>query len=161
MNYSYRAILAGAAVSAYEAGFTRPEIVVMLGVSNTTIGEWLTAAGFSAPWRRDNDVIGYGALRVGARGYLNRAVRPTYWLWDMSMKCGGGRRYIFEHRRVMAEHLGRLLMPEETVHHLNGDITDNRIENLELHSSAHGAGQRWVCANCGCSDRKAVSLAGS
>ena len=58
---------------------------------------------------------------------------------------GNGRRvWVTQHRKVMEEHLGRPLRPEETVHHVNGDRSDNRIENLEIWSSRHGKGQRVV-----------------
>lgn len=42
-----------------------------------------------------------------------------------------GKRY-FEHRYVMEKHLGRKLKRSETVHHVDGDRSNNRLKNLEL-----------------------------
>lgn len=47
-----------------------------------------------------------------------------------------------EHRLVMESFLGRVLLPHESVHHLNGDRLDNRVSNLELWSKSQPAGQR-------------------
>lgn len=50
--------------------------------------------------------------------------------------------YIREHRLIMSEILGRPLLAEENVHHIDGDKTNNSPDNLELWSRSQPPGQR-------------------
>lgn len=68
-----------------------------------------------------------GEWRQSSEGYLYR--------------FANGEKQL-QHRVVMEEHLGRPLWPDETVHHKNGDRSDNRLQNLELWSKWQPAGQR-------------------
>lgn len=68
---------------------------------------------------------------MNANGYIQKVVRVD------------GKNIAFlQHRIVMSESLGRALYEHENVHHINGDRSDNRLENLELWSTSQPPGQR-------------------
>ena len=73
-------------------------------------------------------------VTVNAAGYIN--------IYEPEHPNAAGNGFVLEHRKVMADHLGRALLQNENVHHMNGDRTDNRLENLELWSKAQPHGQR-------------------
>jgi hypothetical protein len=68
------------------------------------------------------------------------------WIHNGRKFIQDGDREILEHRYIMEQHIGRRLERSEVVHHINGDILDNRIENLQLmtrgqHVTLHDTGK--------------------
>jgi hypothetical protein len=83
-------------------------------------------------WRTHGDPLmtkyaEYGSGHVNSDGYR-------------IMKVNGKSRA--EHVLVMEREMGRVLYPDETVHHKNGNRLDNAPDNLEIWAGNHPRGQR-------------------
>lgn len=121
---------------------TLPVIAEKAKISQRTVGRILGRKNI--PKRGRSHLIGehnpdwQGGKSVSSHGYIQ--VR-TY--------NNGKAKHEYEHRLVMAQHLGRPLRKDETVHHKNGNRQDNRIENLQLRNGKHGSGSIAVCLQCG------------
>lgn len=64
-------------------------------------------------------------------------------------KGGNWDGYVYEHRYMMEQFLGRSLLSDETVHHLDCDKTNNNINNLIVVSrSFHIRIHNWIDAGC-------------
>jgi hypothetical protein len=66
--------------------------------------------------------------------------------------------YAPEHRVVMSRALGRMVRPDESVHHIDGNRQNNALSNLELRQGKHGNGIVLRCRSCGSHDVEAVRL---
>jgi hypothetical protein len=85
-------------------------------------------------WRGGTWIDKRSGYRFVLTARLNRA--------DRSLLPIPAPRDVPEHRLIMARTLGRWLTKEEHVHHINGNKTDNRPENLRImnwteHSKEH------------------------
>lgn len=98
-----------------------------------------------------------GIFRRFKKGHQNRG--PNHPLWNGGVTYDGKgyklvkspnhphknqRGYVYEHRLVMEEHMGRYLRKDEEINHINKDIKDNRIQNLEILSKSTHATKHMI-----------------
>ena len=72
-----------------------------------------------------------GGKHIRRDGYIEIYLQPEDFFFPMA----GSNQYVKEHRLVMAKSIGRCLHRWEQVHHINGNIQDNKLENLLLRDS--------------------------
>lgn len=138
-------------VARWQAGESQEAIARDLGTAQTIISRVLRHQGVSRSRPRGNWKGGRINSPAGYVSVLVRSDDPF-----ASMRNAGG--YVLEHRLVLAQKLGRPLLPTETTHHINGIKHDNRPENLQLRTGKHGKHEAWQCLDCGSANIAAVPL---
>lgn len=85
-----------------------------------------------------------GGRYISSTGYVYILCKEDH---PRALKKGNNSHYVPEHYLVMEKHIGRELAKNETVHHLNGIKSDNRIENLMLcqSQSEHHEFEQAIC----------------
>lgn len=112
-----------------DRGMSAKEIAEAIGSKEEYVRRLMARLGIPRLARKarpEKNVHWKGGRTIDKNGYVlvHRPGHPN------SVKSG----YIREHRLVMSESIGRPLRPGEVVHHIDGDRTNNRIENLQLFS---------------------------
>lgn len=93
----------------------------------------------------------YEGKYINADGY--------HFIWNPEHPNALNHKYVAAHIFAMSEHLGRPIdTKKESVHHINGDKSNNDISNLQLRTRYHGKGQAWECKDCGSHNVVAVEL---
>jgi hypothetical protein len=137
-------------IDLYEAGLTHDQIHDETGLSRYSIHYALKNLGKPRRYKTWVNHDGYHYVTIPVDHPLHESFK--------AMRTRARNINTTVHRLVMAEHLGRALMPWETVHHIDGDRGNNKIENLQLRQGRHGKGSTFSCMDCGSHNVVAVPL---
>lgn len=141
----------------YQAGESQAQIAALLGCNQTGVSNALRDLGVltrKPHLRRENHPSWRGGRVIDGHGYIRVRLAKA----DADLITAHHNGYVLEHRLVMARLLGRPLERHETVHHVNGDRKDNRLENLQLRRGPHGNGVAVRCRDCGSHNVETVGL---
>ena len=135
------------------------------GVNDATITRSLRRMGVKirpVGFQRGEKHPGWvGGRHTSEDGYIRVWLSADDPFVSMANKHSGanGAGYCLEHRVVLARKLGRPLEEHETVHHIDGDRTNNKLSNLQLRNARHGKGIVLRCRDCGSHNISAKKIA--
>jgi hypothetical protein len=117
-------------INDYKSGLFMRELGRKYGVSNTTIKNYLKAAGVELRDARQ-EIKKSAHSRIGIKNPLYKNGKRTHKQGYIMVNVGANK-YVLEHRLVMEREIGRKLLDSEVVHHINGIKDDNDPMNLFL-----------------------------
>lgn len=132
----------------------KQQIAFLLKTSYGRVNQALKAANIDSSIRHGTTHHAWKGGRFTHHGYVYQLVANDDPMFGMANNMG----YVLEHRLTMARFLGRPLDEHETVHHINGNKTDNRLENLQLRNGRHGKGVVHRCRDCGSTNIESTKL---
>jgi len=99
---------------------------------------------YSRPPSKQREGINYCSRRCATRGMGDKKRGNGAINQDGYRRVQYYGKPMLEHRYLMEKHLGRELKEWETLHHINGERSDNRLENWEVWVIRPHKGQRVV-----------------
>lgn len=139
----------------YAAGTSQMNISIALNRSQPTVARALRSQGIVSENKSGDQHSMWKGGRFKKEGYWHARVEKDD---PVAQTMRDGKGYVPEHRLIMARALNRPLTTRETVHHINGDRGDNRIENLQLRHGKHGKHEVMCCLDCGSRNIGALAL---
>lgn len=150
----FDSIFTKSVIDLYNNGFSQEKIASQFFTSQKTISRLLKFNNINCGVKFGENHHSWKGGKHLQNGYVFVSINKDSPYSSMAISNG----YILEHRLVMAQKLNRPLEKHETVHHINGNKQDNRIENLQLRHGKHGKHQVFVCCDCGSKNIKSTSL---
>jgi hypothetical protein len=110
-------------------GMSQSEIARRVGTNRTSVRRFLALFGEKTCFQQ----VGPNASNWRGGRVIDKSGYVLLYMPDHPNASSHG--YYREHRYVMEQKLGRLLEPQEVVHHIDGNCENNHPDNLELFAS--------------------------